>query len=130
MGARSFSSVSWQKLCGHVKMVKKRISWRHCSFIPCLQITPTAAKGHPLPMFENTSCKCLSCLYVFTAIHVKSQNTFIQKNLQWSCNFLLLIFHFIICVLFEIVRRLFPILFLPLLFASSQLFTPPKFILN
>ena len=53
-------------------------------------------------------------------------------NMTLTFSILLLPFLFVVCyfLIFEIVRKLFPILFLPLLFASSQLFAPAKFILN
>ena len=128
-------------------MARKRVSWDFPS-IPCLQIALTAAKGSPLPMFENPSLKCLYyCLFSFTMANVKSQNIiclFIQNNSHLYsiifCDIFVKLLFFLFfwqvwlvfgCfVLFEIARKPFPILFLPLLFASSQLFAPAKFILN
>ena len=96
---------------------------------PCFLITLTTSKGNVsqwqcLPMFENTNFKCFSCpLSLHYSPHGKwfpwtISNDFVkQLSLHYLCSF-------------EIVRKLFPILFLPLLFASSQLFARPKFILN
>ena len=69
-----------------------------------------------LLMSENTNFKCTNLpLFLF----YNSQNGCHEEQLFRKIFFL--------C---EIVRKLFPILFLSLLFASSQLFASPKFILN